>query len=152
MADKIHERFEKNKDKLITINDSILGMVRVPLFLGDPHVKISKDWNVRPWLFRAVAGEFPVYLTSLRIGNVVMLGAPCDYSGELTSPLYKHGTEGDIHVMVTSFNGGYIGYVTPDQYFDIDHYETRFMNWYGPGSGSYLTESMTKLLEDVSKD
>lgn len=149
---KIYEGFEKGRENLITINDSTLGMMRVPLVLGDPQVKISKGWKLRPWLFRSAFGEYPVYLTALKIGNVVFLGAPCDYSGELTPPLYKHATEMDIHVMVTSFNGGYIGYITPDQYYDVDHYETRLMNWYGPGSGSYLTESMTKLLDDVSKN
>jgi neutral ceramidase len=151
IPERIYERFEKHKD-LLTITDSTLGMIRVPLMLGDPQVKISMDWKVRPWLFRSAVGEYPVYLTALRIGNVILLGAPCDYSGELTPSLYKRASEMDMHVMVTSFNGGYIGYITPDRYYDVDHHETRFMNWYGPGSGSYLDESMIKLLDDVSQD
>jgi hypothetical protein len=66
-------------------------------------------------------------------------------------PLYALGKEKGLDVMVTSFNGGYIGYVTPDKYYDVDHYETRLMNWYGPGSGSYMTESLEKLLNIAAK-
>jgi len=52
--------------------------------------------------------------------------------------------------MVTSFNGGYIGYITPLKYYDVDHYETRLMNWYGPGSGEYMQECLLGLLDVVS--
>jgi hypothetical protein len=126
-------------------------MYRIPLELGKPQVKISKDWCVRPWLFRAAFGESPNYLTVLRIGRLVMLGTPCDYSGELTQKLYDQGKEKELQVMVTSFNGGYIGYITPEKYYERSHYETRLMNWYGPGSGEYLAECMGKLIECVSR-
>ena len=29
---------------------------------------------------------------------------------------------------------------------DVDHYETRLMNWYGPGSGAYVSEAVSRLL------
>jgi neutral ceramidase len=96
-------------------------------------------------------GEYPVYITALRIGNLILIGTPCDYSGELTAELYKQAAEMDVHVMVTSFNGGYIGYVTPDEYYDVDHYETRLMNWYGPGSGAYISETVSRLLEVAAR-
>ena len=51
-----------------------------------------------------------------------------------------------LQVMVSSFNGGYIGYVTPRQYYDIDHYETQLMNWYGPGTGEYLMTCLEMLI------
>ncbi|HYC85987.1 MAG TPA: hypothetical protein VEB86_12235, partial [Chryseosolibacter sp.] len=49
-------------------------------------------------------------------------------------------------VMVTSFNGGYIGYVTPGKYYDLDHHETRLMNWYPPGTGEYVSTCLQKLI------
>jgi hypothetical protein len=44
----------------------------------------------------------------------------------------------------------YIGYITRDEYYDRDHYETRLMNWYGPGNGAYLSECLTRLTEAVA--
>lgn len=140
-------RFGHHKESLALIRDSTLGMYRIPLELPSPQVKISRDWKVRPWLFRSAFGEYPVYITLLRIGDLVMVGTPCDYSGELTPQLYNQAMQLNLRVMVTSFNGGYIGYITPDQYYDVDHYETRLMNWYGPGSGGYMSETISRLLD-----
>lgn len=147
VSDQITTRFDATRSTFATVHDTTLAMYRVPLQLGDAQVKLLEDWKIRGWVFNAAFGKFPVYLTALRIGNLVMLGTPCDYSGELMPPLYALGKENGLDVMVTSFNGGYIGYVTPDKYYDVDHYETRLMNWYGPGSGGYMTESLKKLIK-----
>ena len=55
-----------------------------------------------------------------------------------------------VFPIVTSFNGGYIGYVTPEKYYDIDHYETQLMNWYGPANGEYIKETLEKLLLSIA--
>ncbi|MFZ6011594.1 MAG: hypothetical protein ACOYXT_14720, partial [Bacteroidota bacterium] len=128
-------------------NDSTLFMLRMPLPLSDPQLKIEKDWKVRPWFFRTAMGEYPVYLTALRIGDVVLAGTPCDFSGEFSYQLnavasWRPGSQ----LMVTSFNGGYIGYVTPLERYDRNHYETRLMNWYAPGTGEYIEECLYKLI------
>jgi hypothetical protein len=80
-----------------------------------------------------------------------MLGTPCDFSGMLTNPIYKKAVEKNIHVMVTSFNGGYIGYITPDEYYDLEKYETQTMNWYGPGNGTYLQQCLIRMLDTSSQ-
>lgn len=147
----MYDRFEESRNNFSEVRGSSLAMLRVPLQLGNPQAKISEGWKVRGWLFNSAFGEYPVYLTALRIGDLVMLGAPCDYSGEMTPPLYELAHKNGLNVMITSFNGGYIGYITPDKYYDVDHYETRLMNWYGPGSGAYLSESMEKLLQATAK-
>jgi hypothetical protein len=150
MSDRIIEDFRNNKNKLAPLHDSSLVMYRVPLELGKPQVKVTEDWCVRPWLFEAAFGLSKNYLTVLRIGELVMLGTPCDYSGELTPPLYAFAKEKGLQLMVTSFNGGYIGYITPVQYYDSPHYETRLMNWYGPGSGEYMVECMEGMIALVA--
>ena len=150
MSHAIVSKFEKQKSTLKSLRDSSLVMYRIPLELGKAQVKISEDWKVRPWLFRAAFGYSPNYLTVLRIGELVLIGTPCDYSGELTPELYAAAQKKNLQVMVTSFNGGYIGYITPLKYYDVDHYETRLMNWYGPGSGEYMQECLLGLLDVVS--
>jgi neutral ceramidase len=149
MANEMATQFVANRSNLHSVHDSTLVMNRVLLSIPKPQAKISKDWVIRPWLFRSALGEFPVYLTALRFGDVVLLGTPCDFSGELNPPLDSLAHQHRLQAMVTSFNGGYIGYVTPLKYYDIDHHETRLMNWYGPGTGEYIEECLEKMIISV---
>jgi neutral ceramidase len=105
---------------------------------------------VRPWLFRTFFGEYPSTLTALRIGPVVMLGTPCDFSGELSPAIDSAAAKLGLRSIITSFNGGYIGYITRDEFYDRDHYETQIMNWFGPGNGAYLSEDMIKMMSILS--
>lgn len=150
LGEHIAHTFLDHPEILKPVTDSTLIMITVPLALGPPQVKVLKDWRVRPWLYRKLVGEYPAWLTAMRIGDVVLLGAPCDFSGELMPPIDSAASASDLRAMVTSFNGGYIGYITLDKYYDRDHYETRLMNWYGPGNGAYLTECMIRMMEAVS--
>lgn len=150
MAEKVSEKFTLHRSELSTVKDSTVLMYRVPLALSDPQPKISKDWRTRAWVFDAAFGDFPTYLTVLRVGNIVMLGTPCDFSGEFDPELDALAAKHGLQSMVTSFNGGYIGYVTPEKYFDEDNFETRIMNWYGPGNGEYLEKCMEQLILKVA--
>lgn len=128
------------------MKDSLLLMYRVPLQLGEAQVKISEGLRVRQWLFHSAFGEYPSYLCALRIGDLTMLGTPCDFSGEFNKTIDSVASAAGTHAMITSFNGSYIGYVTPLSRYDINHYETRFMNWYGPGTGEYLVDCLDKMI------
>lgn len=147
MSDEISETFLANENNLEPVMDSTIRMVRVPLPLSDPQVKISEDWKVRAWFFRAALGEYPVYLTGLRIGDIVFLGTPCDFSGLFNPRIDSLGARYDLFPIVTSFNGGYIGYLTPRALYDHKHYETQFMNWYAPGTGEYVQVSLMEIME-----
>lgn len=148
MAEKISNSLTTNQE-YHTIEDSTLHMIRVPLLLPKSQAKIAKDWRIRSWLFRSAFGEYPVYLTALRIGDFVLMGTPCDFSGEMNKELDLYANAKGRQLMVTSFNGGYIGYVTPTKYYDVDHYETRIMNWYGLGTAEYLSSCMKKILDKI---
>lgn len=149
MAAEISNTFLSERHRLAEVQDTSLMMLRVPLLLSDPQVKITPEWKVRSWVFRAALGEYPVYLTALRMGNIVMLGTPCDFSGEFSASLDSLASQKNVRLMVTSFNGGYMGYVTPVKRYDVNHYETQLMNWYAPGTGEYMKECMTKLVRVV---
>jgi hypothetical protein len=150
MSDQVVRKIIHHPRDFQPTRDSTLFMVRVPLALPEPQVKIARNWRVRPWLFEAAFGAYQPYITALRIGDIVLLGTPCDYSGELTAPIDEVGKKTGTKPIVTSFNGHYIGYITRDEYYDRDHYETRLMNWYGPGNGAYLSECLTRLTEAVA--
>lgn len=149
MADKLSFKYKEAVKDQVSVMDSTIAMVHIPLSLGEPQVKITPDLKVRAWLFRKALGEYPTYLNALRLGDIVLLGAPCDYSGQFNHVLDSLGQQLGKNVMVTSFNGGYIGYLTPEAYYDVNHYETQLMNWYPPGTGEYITTCLTRLLSVV---
>ncbi|MFD2999602.1 neutral/alkaline non-lysosomal ceramidase N-terminal domain-containing protein [Pontibacter toksunensis] len=128
-----------------------LGYNRVPLLLPEPQWRISKNLRLAPTLFNWLFGKHPAYVTSLQIGDVVLLGAPADYSGEFMDELMYTATQEGLQVIATSFNGGYIGYVTPAEHYNLDKYETRSMSFFGPHSGDYLTEVLQLLLRQHDK-
>lgn len=150
MATEVSQGFLRQRDELIPVGDSIVLMHRIPLLLTNPQAKLSKNWRIRPWLFNVSFGDYPEYLTILRLGNLAMVGTPCDFSGEFSPSLDSLAEQHGLRVMVTSFNGGYMGYVTPDKYYDEDHYETQLMNWYGPGNGGYINRCIEQLILKVA--
>ena len=51
-----------------------------------------------------------------------------------------------LKLIVTSFNGGYMGYVTDCRRYKLNTYETRTMGWFGDNNGDYLTEITNQLV------
>ncbi|MFT4031459.1 MAG: neutral/alkaline non-lysosomal ceramidase N-terminal domain-containing protein [Siphonobacter sp.] len=126
-----------------------LAFVTVPVGLRQPQLQIAKGWKVRQWVWDKLFGLAQADIKALRIGNTVLLGMPADFSGELIPDLAPTAAKQKVNLMITSFNGNYIGYVTPDKYWSRDTYETVAMNWFGPYTGSYLVETGRKLLEKL---
>lgn len=126
-----------------------LEFVSLPLGLRQPQLQIAKGWKLRPWVFNWLFGKAEADLKALRIGQTVLLGMPCDFSGELVTDFSEVVRQRNQHLIVTSFNGYYIGYVTPDKYWTRDTYESVAMNWFGPNTGSYFVETGRKLLNKL---
>lgn len=150
-ADKVSAAFLENEDKLAPMISTALWSQRSRILLGDPQVKIGSGVKVRGWLFDYAFGEYRNYLTAMRVGDVVFLGTPCDFSGELTGRLDSIGSGSGLLPFTTSFNGSYIGYVTPAARYDLDHYETQLMNWYPPGTGEFMQECLEILIKKASE-
>ena len=151
MATNIIEKLEAPILVWAPMQDTGIEMHRISLALSEPQPKISPSWRMRPWLFRAAFGEYPTFISTLRIGDVVFLSTPCDFSGEFNFSIDSLAASRNVFPVVTSFNGGYIGYVTPEKYYDEDHHETQLMNWYGPGNGEYLKDVLEYLLISVTE-
>ncbi|MFD1144004.1 neutral/alkaline non-lysosomal ceramidase N-terminal domain-containing protein [Larkinella insperata] len=145
-ADSLTNRIIPALPQLKTKPDSTLELLTLPLDLREPNARVVGDWRVRPWLFYSVYGDYPSDLKALRIGRTVLLGTPCDFSGELMANLLPLADRKKLNLMVTSFNGGYVGYITPDKYYHKQAYETQTMNWFGPENGAYFVEMMQGLL------
>jgi hypothetical protein len=125
--------------------DALLRTSQLQINLGEPQLRISKDLRLRPWLFRYLLGEMPAYLDISQVGNILFISS----SGELSGVFYENwdtlAEEKGLHLVVTVFNGSYIGYITPDELYDASYHEVREMNWFGPGNGKYFD----RLIQEV---
>ena len=125
--------------------------------LREESYKLNSYFIFRPWLFKWLVGNTKKYISYLRIGENLLVGTPCDFSGELVSPIENSLlpienplSNKKLNLMINSFNGCYIGYVTDDKWYDrndIYTYETHTMNWFGPYNGRYISELIKKTIE-----
>jgi neutral ceramidase len=148
-ADSLSKPLLASWDSIPMRTSTSIATLSVPLTLREPHLKISQNWRIRPWLFKALLGTYEPKLNMLCLGNIVLLGTPCDFSGELMKDFEPICQEKKINLIVTSFNGGYIGYINADRHYDLPRAETRDMNWFGPYNQAYFTEIVVKLLEKI---
>jgi neutral ceramidase len=138
---------EINNIKTQEINALTLSTFEVSL--REPQVRFAENWRFRPWVFKTLFGDYPAEIKALRIGNNILIGTPCDYSGELMPEVLQVAKSKNLNLIVTSFNGSYVGYITHDRHYDLNSYETRTMNWYGPQNGVYFQDIIQKILKKI---
>jgi hypothetical protein len=120
-------------------------MVLLPL--RKPSPRLNQTFALRPWVFRWAFGDYPSFVKAARIGDILMVGLPCDFSGELVAELSRYASNKGLRLIITSFNGAYAGYVTDDRHFDKDQYETITMSWFGPYNGAYFQEVVKDVID-----
>ena len=140
-------------DSSATLTDSVsITTAHIPVQYGPSQLRIEKDWRLRDWAFRLLFRPLQGELTFLELGDILMIGTPCDFSGELsvTAKLDSIALSKGKNLIITSFNGNYNGYITLDNHYDLyDREEVRALNWVGPYFGEYYLEMIRKIL---SKD
>ncbi len=139
---------EANYDRAI---DSVQVIAaHIPIQFGPSQLRISKNWKLRDWVFSLVLNPIQGELTYLQLGNIVLIGTPCDFSGELfiTGKLNALAASQSKHLIITSFNGDYSGYITEDAHYEhLEKEEVMSMNWVGPYYGDYFTQMISTLLK-----
>ena len=147
MADGIENKIDSNSVTDKTLMYKQLQMETLPLSMREPQWRFAENWCFRHWLWSNLYGDYASEIKVLRVGNVLMVGLPCDFSGELMKPLEEYAAAKGTRLIITSFNGGYVGYITKDEHYNLNKYETRMMNWFGPGNGAYLSEVVLKIID-----
>ncbi len=131
--------------------DSVqITAAHIPIQFGHSQLRITKNWKLRDWVFSSILNPIRGELTYLQLGNIVMIGTPCDFSGELfiTHTLNELAASQNKHLIITSFNGDYAGYITEDSHYEeLDKEEVMSMNWVGPYYGNYFSEMISTLLK-----
>ncbi|UBM59844.1 neutral/alkaline non-lysosomal ceramidase N-terminal domain-containing protein [Marinilongibacter aquaticus] len=118
--------------------------------LRNPSPRMGTKLALRPWAFYWLFGRSNSYISVFKLGKILMIGMPCDFSGELMPALDKYAQERGYNLIVTSFNGGYTGYITADNRFDLDAYETTTMSWFGPYNGAYFSEAVRDIIDKLA--
>ncbi len=149
LGETLYKEISSISRKAVRKEAAVLKTGLLPIEFDQPGIRILNGWQLRPSIFNALLGEQTLYLSFLRISDIVLVGTPCDFSGELAIPLYQLAEKHGFHLWISSFNGGYMGYITPDHYFLTNNKsELREMRWTGPTSGSYLTQIIQKVISN----
>lgn len=130
-----------------TLKNPRIAYSRLDVGLREPHLRISDNLRIRPWLFNYLLGDTNPHLDFTQIGNLLMITSSGEISGVFYEEWDKLAKEKGLNLIVTTFNGGYIGYITPDELYDEHYHEVRETNWYGPGNGNYFDQLILKSIE-----
>lgn len=119
---------------------------RIPIILPEQQVRPESlfgkggTWRLSPILTRRIVPMRETYLQVLVLNRLILVGMPCDFSGELARDLREKVRESGYTVVTTGFNGDYVGYVVRDEHYGMNSYETRTMSWWGPHMGKFMSD------------
>jgi len=148
VASKLYKKV--NEAKITPIKDSTISTSIIPIDYGPSQLHILQNYKVRDWAFKLLFRKLHGDLRYLKIGNIILLGTPCDFSGEIfvRDELGKIAEDQDEKLFITSFNGDYVGYITSDDYYGhSEEEEVMAMNWVGPHYGSYYSQIVKKIIK-----
>ena len=120
--------------------------------LPEYHLRLTPKINLSTWLSRILMPEPQnVFFQAIRIGKLIWISAPSDFSGEYALQIKNSLTVKGYDAVISSFNGSYVGYIVPGRYFYMDEYEPKIMGWFGPTMGDYSMDLIRHLTDIVGK-
>lgn len=131
-------------------NRVTFSALSLKLQLPEYHMRATTKINLTTWLSKKLM-PLPenAYLQTLRIGNLIWITTPCDFSGEYALQIKNALAAKGFNANVSSFNGSYVGYIIPGRYFYLDEYESKLMGWFGPDMGEYTVDLIHRMTEIV---
>ncbi len=136
---------------LLSYQESVpLNFISCKVRLPEFHVRISMERH----LCTALSNQLlplpdDVWIQAVKIADLVWITSPCDFSGEYALEIKNSLRRRGFKSVISSFNGGYVGYVIPGKYFYLDKYESFTMAWFGPNLGDYFVDIIYRLSEAV---
>ncbi|WP_192348058.1 neutral/alkaline non-lysosomal ceramidase N-terminal domain-containing protein [Algoriphagus sp. Y33] len=146
-AHQLDSTFRMNTTYFADITNPEIKTGVLPIALRTPHLRVTDNLRLRPWLFDYLLGNTNAHLDITQIGNTLMIASSGELSGVFYGKWEKLAQSKGLNLIITTFNGGYIGYITPDELYDENFHEVREMNWYGPGNGKYFDELILAVIE-----
>lgn len=145
-AFKLDSVLTNNAVPFDTLSSTHIKSGKLPMKLRSSHYRINDNLRLRPWLFGWAFGESPAHLDIQQLGNLLFISSSGEVSGVFYEEWEKLAQSHGLNLIVTCFNGGYIGYITPDEYYGEKLYEVRDMNFFGPYNGAYHSELVERII------
>lgn len=131
---------------------SLLSTASLRVTLPEYHMRLTTKINMATWLSNKLMPKPKnVFFQVVRIGKLIWISAPCDFSGEYALQIKNALAAKGFDAVVSSFNGSYVGYIVPGRYFYMDEYEPKLMGWFGPTMGDYSMDLIRHLTDIVAK-
>jgi hypothetical protein len=143
-------RWETNAD-VVSIGIAFdLPQAQVRLF--------SPRWRLSPLFGSLVGLTGKGWMTAVRVGDVLFVNTPGDFSGEISAEWKKWAANKGYDLWASGFSGEYAGYISPDQYYDEvtnakgrTEYETGLMSWTGPHQEAFFTALKDRMIDALGK-
>lgn len=145
---KLSKKILSNADSISYSPNHTIASIDLPVDLPPSQLRLTDNLRLRDWIFRSLLDPLEANIKVIEIGDILLIGMPCDYSGELSinHHLDELAAAHDKNLFITSFNGNYIGYITEDAHYNTCHHdEVMSLNWVGPYKGAFFTE----LIKDI---
>jgi len=133
-----------------------IAAIGVPFDSPSYQFRVGKSWRLSPHLFPRLGVDNDVWIHAAKIGDVFLYATPCDISGEIAIEWKAWAEAQGIDLWVLSFNGDYVGYISPDRYYNTakrgtdEEYEMFTMSWMGPNQEALFTELLYYLVPRVA--
>lgn len=117
------------------------------------QLRLNENWRVSKFLFPILGIDTDGWMHAVRIGDVVLVGTPADYCGEISLDLKSRLQDRVGDLWVLGFNGDYVGYISPDKYYyekDEDGgygYERGVMSWIGPDQEAFTVSLIMHMID-----
>ncbi|MCS4433692.1 neutral/alkaline non-lysosomal ceramidase N-terminal domain-containing protein [Aquiflexum gelatinilyticum] len=147
----LNRNLSENIHEVFPVEEPNLKVGNLPVGLRKAHFRISEKVRIRPWIFNSVFGDTNAHFDIVQIGKTLFISSSGEISGVFMKEWEDYATEKGFHLIITCFNGGYIGYITPDKYYNYPLYEVRDMNWFGPYNGAYFDEMIRKMIDKAAE-
>ena len=136
------------------VDSADVANISIPIDLPPLQMRLfSQKWRLSP-LSRFITGLHNTgWMSSVKVGDVVFVNAPGDFSGEIASTWREWAATKNVNLWVSGFSGEYAGYISPDKYYGdlLDEkgnmeYETGQLSWLGPHAEGFFTALMQRMV------
>ena len=132
-----------------------VAAIGFPMEIPPFQLRLNRNWRLSSQLLPLLGIDHDAWLQGVRLGDVVLVGTPADYCGEISVGLKVAAAEQGLDLWVLSFNGDYVGYISPDAYYDDLEadgtlgYERGVMSWIGPQQEAYTRDLIERLVQGL---
>lgn len=129
-----------------------VASIGIPITTPPFQLRLNENWRVSKFLPPLLGIDNDAWMQAVHIGDVTLVGTPADYCGEISVELKSWAEDRFGDLWVLSFNGDYIGYISPDRYYlDKDEdgslgYEGGTMSWIGPDQEAFTVALIERMI------